>query len=56
MMGSLIKRTMHDILEEEIINIWGDRKVSSLDFKLMAKLIPQKCLAVLDQVMNEQVS
>jgi hypothetical protein len=56
MMGQLIKKTMHDILEEEIINIWGDKRVSSLDFKLMARLVPQKCLGVLDQVMTESVS
>jgi len=55
MMGQLIKRTIRDILEEEIINIWLDKRVSSMDFKIMAKLVPQKCLGVLDQMMNEQI-
>jgi hypothetical protein len=53
MMGSLIKRTIHDVLEENIIDIWLDKKVSAIDFKLMAKLVPQKCLDTLDKVMRE---
>jgi hypothetical protein len=52
-MGDLIKRTIHDVLQEDIIDIWLDRKVKSLDFGLMAKLVPQKCLETLDKVLRE---
>ncbi len=54
MMGELIKRTIGDILEEHILEIWQDKKVNNVDFKMLAKAIPSRCLAVIDTVLMER--
>ena len=56
LMGDLIKGTIRDILEEEIVNIWLDRSIKTLDFAALGKLVPPRCLDVLDRMMADKAS
>jgi hypothetical protein len=55
LMGDLIHRVVNDTLEEEILDITHNNKINKLDFGLLYKLAPKKCLHEIDKMMEEKV-
>ena len=55
LMGDLIHRVISDTLEEEILDITHNNKINKLDFGLLYKLAPKKCLHEIDKMMEEKV-
>lgn len=53
LIGKLIPMVIEDILEENIIEIYQDKRIQDINFKLLHKLVPQKCLKVLDAMLIE---
>lgn len=52
LMNDLIKRVIRDILDESILEMYEqDKRVKIVDFKMLHKLVPQKCLKTLDEMM-----
>ena len=56
LMEVLYPRVIEDILKEEILDIYNDKNIERIDFGLMHKLIPTKCIEILDMVLEEEVS
>lgn len=56
LMNSLIHRVINDTLQEEIVDIKNNKHIDKVDFKILYKLVPEKCLFVIDKMMEEKVS
>lgn len=54
MMKILFKEVTKDILEEEILDIYG--KYHLIDFKILDKMVSKKCVKTLKRVMEKKIS
>lgn len=55
LMENLIHRVIHDIFEENIIEMIHDNRINQIDFDVIYKLVPKKCLSVLDDMIAAQI-
>jgi hypothetical protein len=53
LMEVLYPWVIEDILDECILYIYNDKNVDKIDFGLLNSLIPQKCIEVLDETLEE---
>lgn len=53
LMEDLIYRVAEDILDEHIIDLYREKKVEEIDFNVLNKMVPDKCLETIDKMMEE---
>lgn len=56
LMEDLIYRVAEDILDEHIVDLYREKKVDEIDFNVLNKMVPDKCLETIDKMMEEKAT
>lgn len=56
LMHKLIPRVIKDFLKENIIEIYEDNRIEDVNFNILHKEVPKRCIKVLNKMIMEQVA